>query len=866
MHSAHPAGPILLQFPVTGVVEHPFAESIRYKAGTAKFASWLAEVGKSCGESIDNIASISSQAVDKGPREKTNKKKSRDTKPFSTENTYTIPVRHFIEVAEAIVRFKTPKKVVPTSIFALLCDVISLRKEVSQILGPAITQGDGPSDGHSYFIDILEQVREILRPSTQKVEVRDEKRLETADQKLGNIFEALTLEESLDVVDSSSVPKSVQPDRKPLPRQTYDIESMHDDILTSSLFFFHDLNEIRELIRAVWLDYSQGKADLSTASLVTNTAIEIIQRNLDDHLAAMAGQHGAPEQQNWIWWVYAHICHGMDFQNLETPEDPINFETYQQADYVCYLVFDIIQAFMEGNPSHQLTFIKNRHGSTEFPESPRERFGADHLFLHLILSDLHNATKLGLDPGPAIDDITRVFLKDKVSETKLTPLWLTFAMQILVDIRHVLRHDTSQAFQELQATGQRLTSVIRYYFQFSRTQEWEKERWHKDNDPQILKLVSFTSLWINQDILSKAIRKQSKQSPEEQGVELPPFFLMKQHPLLCGSIAYWLNLSLHEFGVSLANAYDSILSAAHLYNAARQLKLLDTAWPDMEYLISVHTTQRIFVGGPPTRPEDFFKRFQMVLGASALNFARNRRAIRPQESSKDAGSRRLRKSMPIHDIFRARYCSYETRAELTNTKLEVIITEVVNRHPEMDHIVSYANQWARTRKLASLQLLSILGVAVTDEDLHLHFDYISMHIRCTTLLSEMRQKFIRGAEVETGEKTERSLSRFLAASNMSLSRFLAEDIITEEYCAIKTTISIFLADPDGAGAAQNYDADAPMFSALLRQANVSLERASKWVGEVIKTEGDIDIKKAKALCRPIIVSDDVPEASALAAI
>jgi hypothetical protein len=477
--------------------------------------------------------------------------------------------------------------------------VISLRKEVSQVLGQEVTQDDCQPDGHSYFINVLERVREILRPSTEKVEFRDEKRLETLDQKLGNIFEALDLEEQLDATDSSSVPQSAQSDRKSLPKQTYDIERMHDEILMSSLFFFHDLSQIRELVRVVWMDYSQGRADLSTASLVTNTAIEIMQRNLEDHLAIMAGQHEAPEEDDWIFWVYAHICHGMDLHHRERPGDSINFETYHQAEYVCLPVFNIIKDFIESIQSHRLVFVKGHDRCTNISESPREKYEADHLFLNLLLSDLHNATIVRLEAGLAIDNITRAFLDTKVSENKLAPLWLVFAMKMLLDIRHALRNDTSQAFQEVQATGQRAIAAIRHYFQFSLNHGTHGKQWHKDNDPQIVKIISFISVWINQDLISKALRKQSKQSLEEHGVELPPFFLMKQHPLLCGSLVYWLNLSLQEFGISLANAYDSILSAAHLYNAARQENLLAISWPDMDYLISIHTSQRIFVGGPP---------------------------------------------------------------------------------------------------------------------------------------------------------------------------------------------------------------------------------------------------------------------------
>jgi hypothetical protein len=111
----------------------------------------------------------------------------------------------------------------------------------------------------------------------------------------------------------------------------------------------------------------------------------------------------------------------------------------------------------------------------------------------------------------------------------------------------------------------------------------------------------------------------------------------------------------------------------------------------------------------------------MVLGASVLKFARNRRTTRPKAPSKGAGSQRLRKNMPIHDIFRGRYCSVETRVEFTDSTLQVIIAEAVTRHTKRDPIAKIASQWAKTRRLTSLQQLSILGVAITNDDLHLSF-------------------------------------------------------------------------------------------------------------------------------------------------
>jgi hypothetical protein len=86
----------------------------RYKAGTAKFSSWLAEAGKLCGGDVNNIE----VAV------------PRLTGQHSNKKAYTIAIGHFITLAQTVAD-KVPKITVPRSILNLLSDVISLRKEVS---------------------------------------------------------------------------------------------------------------------------------------------------------------------------------------------------------------------------------------------------------------------------------------------------------------------------------------------------------------------------------------------------------------------------------------------------------------------------------------------------------------------------------------------------------------------------------------------------------------------------------------------------------------------------------------------------------------------------------------------------------------
>jgi len=139
-----------------------------------------------------------------------------------------------------------------------------------------------------------------------------------------------------------------------------------------------------------------------------------------------------------------------------------------------------------------------------------------------------------------------------------------------------------------------------------------------------------------------------------------PFRLLKQYPLLCGLFEFALKMRFKEAGIIFANAWGSIMYTGHLYNAVRQEKLLEKPWKDMELLISLQSTETMFVGGPPKELEDYLKVFALSMGYSATNFARNRRANVPSASAR--GPRGLKDLCAVANMFTGRYCNNDHAA------------------------------------------------------------------------------------------------------------------------------------------------------------------------------------------------------------
>lgn len=80
-----------------------------------------------------------------------------------------------------------------------------------------------------------------------------------------------------------------------------------------------------------------------------------------------------------------------------------------------------------------------------------------------------------------------------------------------------------------------------------------------------------------------------------------------------GSRTLKLLILYHKAGLSLANYHMSIFGVAHLYNALRQLKLLDQEWQLMEHIIELHK-RALFADVIPKTLDDIWTRLKYRIG------------------------------------------------------------------------------------------------------------------------------------------------------------------------------------------------------------------------------------------------------------
>ncbi|KAI0415119.1 hypothetical protein F5X98DRAFT_230789 [Xylaria grammica] len=96
-------------------------------------------------------------------------------------------------------------------------------------------------------------------------------------------------------------------------------------------------------------------------------------------------------------------------------------------------------------------------------------------------------------------------------------------------------------------------------------------------------------------------------------------WLFRMSPVLSGLVLHYFRSRHRVVGLDVANAWDSIRSCQHLYNALRQRKMLNCGWSDTDVLSNDISTGDFYVGKKlPTPPEDIYKNFSLRRGVASI--------------------------------------------------------------------------------------------------------------------------------------------------------------------------------------------------------------------------------------------------------
>lgn len=726
----------------------------RYKKQTDTIAQWLLDTAEQCGYNYPIQPAAES------------KKKSN----VGVVQSYRIRLAQFRELAAVIVDGKEQPSI-PRALINLLKHTISLRKDFAQFIRKYRKQTSSvdADSTHSHFIKELEEVLEILKPacpeespvpSTRSALAKNGAALtEPKIPSLDNRFSALEVEELDDfdlfpeVTASPAAKKSSVKPRQVVFQPNTDGDGENDDELQFAIYcFFEDLNNARLHLQKLWTQYKLGMIGLEDVSVITNTTFDLARRADEElclslcHIPEADFLLSDPGGLGYILYIYSCMINRVDPTKQQEPDDWFNYEMADLGQWLYLPMKTMLSAFCEViNPGRLPLFRKGFYG-TYRPEanrsrmSLREKFAENEIIIMEALPDFCMMEMGNVEPVGQ-DELTRG-LKEMCT-TKKASTWLLFATQVFLDINHLLRLQVNRGLQELRVSGAGAKKSLKNALNF--TAGTKLDNWAVSNNRMISNTISQIDGYIIGDVISKTKRRLLG-SRYELGGEPEPFHLFKRHPLLCGMISFALTLTVREIGTTIVEAWGSILYTAYLYKALRQESVLDVPWPDLETFISIHTPEKLFVGGYPTTLEDSVKKYYLMMGVAPRAFARDhsRRNQRGRMNiASGKGPRIWNVDSPIFAIFKKRLVEMTGSAEWTVDSIERLLNEASQSKSQQK---AARRRWEKTQQLTMLQLLDALQAGLAVEAKGLHFNYLDMHFKCIELLhtlrNELHEKFV----------------------------------------------------------------------------------------------------------------------------
>lgn len=150
------------------------------------------------------------------------------------------------------------------------------------------------------------------------------------------------------------------------------------------------------------------------------------------------------------------------------------------------------------------------------------------------------------------------------------------------------------------------------------------DTWGAHNDQVLGQIQNIINTWIKQDDVKRVIENSLRGNPTIAAqIAGEPFKLLKQYPSLCGIWLFSLRYLMQDAGITFCNSWGSVMYTAHLYNAARQEKLLKGIWKDMEMTLLLQGNDKMFIGNRPKKAEGTYTRSSTGHAVSCNPLTRN---------------------------------------------------------------------------------------------------------------------------------------------------------------------------------------------------------------------------------------------------
>jgi hypothetical protein len=620
-----------------------------------------------------------------------------------------------------------------------LSDAIRTRKEVTQWF-----KGQGKSDvEHPFFIEKLKQVQDIfcrlyrsLReehdlPVSKLISIPNSGPFDAAEDESDD-------EEEVPIVDDSRVLRPSQKPSKAAPGPRLTKEQITFEQKYQTLCFLYNFNRLREFVKQTWVEFGERKVSLTTAALVTDLALGIIQR---DVAALLEELHSLDEQKSLV-----DIIEEL-YTLLTNPEE----ETHSRAVESQANDMELAQLLCMDALKHMQEYgrIKSSiHPQTDSSEGQLER-------MPFLLAFDHARP-------PIMDNFTRAIKSFSPGDEAQ----LTFGLQIIMDIQDLFRDPflNEDLCDDIMEQNKQTSEAMRDHC------EYEDGMWAAGIKPEYMHKgdTKFTNVFFP---LMTAIVSWLEQLSNDKAAYM--------HPVLSGLVTYHFSRQYQMLAISKTTWF--WVSLIHLYNACRQIGGLSVSWPDLEYMIETHGDERVFVGARPRDPQLFYGRWTLGLSLSSRALvedgirrntredgtSRNIRWARADKATK--AKRGLLLQLPmgqklgeyyykynrenrwirLHNLFA--YALHEQEAKGSPSKCKTS-AELENLFASIFASLGRRNMFRKNQRKANRKLLTgslreyiyadlLVGIKDTlcKQEVHSGFDYLSFYRCAFSLVLDIRE-------------------------------------------------------------------------------------------------------------------------------
>ncbi|EQB44955.1 hypothetical protein CGLO_16238 [Colletotrichum gloeosporioides Cg-14] len=220
-----------------------------------------------------------------------------------------------------------------------------------------------------------------------------------------------------------------------------------------------------------------------------------------------------------------------------------------------------------------------------------------------------------------------------------------------------------------------------------------------------------------------------------QQVSEASFF--RDSPYMSGLVVAYCRNYMKEAGIDLANFWATFVSTAHVYNAVKQLGLLRKPWRDLEIALSrAGLESKLFTGPPPTDGKDFYRKYSLQLGFSAVNFANLHKKKAGKANTDAAGTKiapqaekRLIQHEHVASTFTSLVSKYSYDGSTTEwTELLKIASKVQGKEEAKSRPKpNEENETEAENRLRPWNTAIQLRMALQEESVEFEFPYLESH-------------------------------------------------------------------------------------------------------------------------------------------